>query len=331
MWWDMLGMNETDEDGLVRSHGILDQFRFTSWHFCHARGSWNDQLAFHVKKGKCIPDELVWADEICDELMVESSVTLEGSIALSGISSEVFSTASAEVIVKSLSTVVTGWVEQKLSLTSTSLDARSLSVNQRALNSYTHDVYFTVSFISENLGVDGTIYANVENLVNEMSNTLEFAFASGSFMATLPLTTARDELLGEIAEVELVSLEISDISYSKNNLVYYYDEKASQDDNTGDSQSLSGGMIALFAVVGSLALVAVVGVVAHGFNGYKKLSTVSDSDHRFVAESARSDGVEMGEARHPFSSGMEPKRLRAPAGWSPATPRTGGLLPQPKI
>ena len=38
-------------------HLVLHEHRFQSWEFCHSRGGYKDQLNFHVKKGKCIPDD----------------------------------------------------------------------------------------------------------------------------------------------------------------------------------------------------------------------------------------------------------------------------------
>merc|ERR1712169_130113 len=81
---------------------------FVSWQFCGVRGSYHNELSFHIKKGKCYPDVLIDIRDIC-EGEVSSNVTLHGVIAVSGVASEFFSDAEAHVIASVLSTEVQGW------------------------------------------------------------------------------------------------------------------------------------------------------------------------------------------------------------------------------
>merc|ERR1712169_119326 len=78
---------------------------FVSWQFCGVRGSYHNELSFHIKKGKCYPDVLIDIRDIC-EGEVSSNVTLHGVIAVSGVASEFFSDAEAHVIASVLSTEV---------------------------------------------------------------------------------------------------------------------------------------------------------------------------------------------------------------------------------
>lgn len=281
IWWEH--HNGTDNG----DHSVLDEHRFQSWEFCHSRGSYNEQLNFHVKKGKCIPDDLRWADELCDAAE-SSEVTLTGVIALGGISSEIFSTRDSSLVLASLSNVIEGWQVANMNVLSTSLDTRALSSSHRALNSFTHDVSFSASFVAEDYGIDGATYANVENLVNDMAATIEASFASGAFSTQLSGSAQLSgaSLLSEVTSAELLSLEISKIAYAHSRLVYYYDQEEAtvSSSSSSSSSSLSSSVVMVLVGVAVVGFVAFVGVAAHGFNGYNKLSTVTDSEHIAAVE-----------------------------------------------
>merc|ERR1711939_1226621 len=70
---------------------------FVSWQFCGVRGSYHNELSFHIKKGKCYPDVLIDIRDIC-EGEVSSNVTLHGVIAVSGVASEFFDGKNYEAV-----------------------------------------------------------------------------------------------------------------------------------------------------------------------------------------------------------------------------------------
>lgn len=302
-WFDALNITESTPN----PYSLVDEFRFKSWEFCHTRGSFGDQLKFHVKKGECYPDDLRWVEEICD-LIVNSTVTCNGVVALSGITSELFSSADASAILNVLASQVAGWSTTTMSVLGTSLDVRSLGVSQRSANSFTHDIQFSVSFLSEAFGVDGTNYAAVENLVEDIALTLENAFASGTFVTQLTgeAKLMNSEVLEEVSAAELVSLEVVSISYTNSHLVYYYDNNDVSADGSvsySSASGLSNGVIAMFVVVAAVGFVAFVGIVSHGFNGYSKLPL--ESQH--VGATTHEE-----EARNPFvikDEGFHSKRI----------------------
>jgi hypothetical protein len=274
IWWDKVGGEPDAEtvDGQAEDHSVLDAYRapYTAWEFCHAKGFFNDQLNFHVKKGKCIPDDLRWADEICDG-QENSTVTLNGVIALAGINSEILHSSETNVLSHVISSMVEGLSADAVDITGNSLDVRSLS--QRALNSFTHDIEFSVTFIAEDFGIDGAAYAVVENLVADMASTIEASMSSSTFTSSLSGAV----LLNSVTGGELVSLEILSISFPNNHLVYVYDnEVASSTSST--SAGMSNAVFALAGIVSALAIVAFVGIAKHNFNGYKKVSSASDSE-----------------------------------------------------
>lgn len=264
-----------------------------TWGFCHTRGYLNNQLNFHVKKGECIPDNLRYVDDICDGF-VDSVATVVGYIALGGISTEFFSASDATLVKSALAGAVNGWSESTLQIVSTGLDARSLSEG-RALNSFTHDVIFTVSFHAETYGIDGSIFANVENLVSDMASTLSATFQSGAFSSQLVsgARLAGSDLFSEGLTAELISLDVSGVSYTGNKMVYYYDTETASVSSSSESSSLSMGMIVLFATVAAVGFVAFVGVAAHGFNGYSKLAM--NSEHEAVLAESNHDSLFAGK------------------------------------
>jgi hypothetical protein len=264
---------------------------FTSWEFCHAQGGFNDQLTFHVKKGKCYPDDLLYVDDICDQLET-SSVVLNGIIALGGLHTEIFNSVDNQAVLSVVSSVVTGWTTQNMEFLGTSLDARNLMVNTRMLNTYTHDIMFSVSFLTEDFGVDGTLYANIQNLVHDMASTLEVSIESGAFVQQLVhvSTQTSNSMLGDVTAAELIKLEVYSVRYSQSKLVYYADDQDSytMHSNSDDDYSMSTTMIVIIAAVCSVAFIAFVGIATHTFNGYKKVSQVTESEHEQQLAMARS-------------------------------------------
>jgi hypothetical protein len=249
-----------------------------AWVFCHATGSFGDQLTFHVKNGKCYPDYLTWAGENCDSdggdvITGVSEIILVGIVSLDGINSEIFNSADFSVILGTLAETVSGWEVSNMQVTATSLHARSLSV------AYTHDVEFSVKFSPEEYGVNGALYSSAEALVSDMTATLQASMSGGNFVQTMSSasTLAASTTVTDVNTAELQSLEILSISYADNRLVYVYDTVSSSSVSSEDPV-MSSGVIVLFVAVVALAGVAAVGMIAHSFGSYQKVSTASDSE-----------------------------------------------------
>ena len=272
-----------------------------------------------MKKGKCIPDDLRWADEICDA-QENSTVTLNGVIALAGINSEILHSSDINVLSHVIATIVDGWTADKIVITGSSLDVRSLSVDKRSLNAFTHDIAFSVSFVAEDFGIDGATYGVVENLVSDMTSTIEASLSSGAFTSSLSASAmlSKSVLMGAVTSGELVSLDIQAIAYAHSHLVYVYieNEKASAPVTTYSTSNggMSSNMIAAGGIVCVLAFVAFVGIATHNFNGYNKISASSDSEVRSVNVAAVNNEVELEQVSHPFanSDGVGAKRMVFP-------------------
>jgi hypothetical protein len=246
-----------------------------AWVFCHATGSFGDQLTFHVKNGKCYPDYLTWAGENCgDVTMKVSEVTLAGVVSLDGMNSEIFNSADFGIVLGALSTTVAGWDMGAMQVTTSSLHARSLTT------AYTHDIEFTVKFTAEDFGVDGSLFSATEGLVSNMAATLQASMTGGEFVQSMSssATLAGANSVKDVNAAQLVSLDIVSISYADNRLVYVYDTEASASASVSQGPMMSASVMVLFVAVVALAGVAVVGMIAHSVGSYQKVSTVSDSE-----------------------------------------------------
>lgn len=130
----------------------------------------------------------------------------------------------------------------------------------------------------------GATYAVVENLVSDMAATLEASMSSGAFASTLSKTAlaGHSDLLSQVSYAELVSLEISSIAYSNSHLVYVYSADAESSTVSSSSKigGFSNGFIIMFVGVAAFAFVAFIGVATHGFNGYSKVRSVTDSEQQ---------------------------------------------------
>lgn len=251
---------------------------FVSWQFCGVRGSYHNELSFHIKKGKCYPDVLIDIRDIC-EGEVSSNVTLHGVIAVSGVASEFFSDAEAHVIASVLSTEVQGWEATHIHVVDAALDARVLSEG-RSLATYTHEFAFEVSFTAESaFGVDGKNYEAVNDLIETIKESLEDVASSGDFASDLAsaATLAGVSVLREVRAVELVSLELSNIEYTGAKEMVIYEETQDEDYMSSGHDSRDYTALAVFLSALGVALVAFVGVVAHRSKGYNKLE--QDSTH----------------------------------------------------
>jgi len=255
---------------------------FVSWDFCGVRGEYAQELSFHVKKGKCIPDSLVNLEQICEHT-VSSTVTLNGVLALGGFNSEVFNVADTAIISQVLGEFVTGWSET-LNVVSTSLDTRSMSLSSRRLSEHTFDIAFEVSFVAEKVyGIDGRDFSAVENLVSSIGDSLASRVASTQFV-TLLSDAARVSTASHLTEVraaELVSLELDGISYEGVAVMEQSTLPAYNNANWGtvthSASKYNYTTISLFFGALAVGFFAFVGILSHSMNGYKPVS--DDSQH----------------------------------------------------
>eukprot|EP00604_Paraphysomonas_vestita_P000197 CAMPEP_0174825154 /NCGR_PEP_ID=MMETSP1107-20130205/42489_1 /TAXON_ID=36770 /ORGANISM="Paraphysomonas vestita, Strain GFlagA" /LENGTH=512 /DNA_ID=CAMNT_0016056519 /DNA_START=824 /DNA_END=2363 /DNA_ORIENTATION=- len=255
---------------------------FISWDFCGVRGEYAQELSFHVKKGKCIPDSLVNLEQICANT-VSSTVTLNGVLALGGFTSEVFNVADTSIISRVLGEYVTGWSET-LNVVSTSLDTRSMSLSNRRLSEHTFDVAFEVSFNAEKLyGVDGRDFAAVESLVSDIGDTLANRIASTQFISLLADAghVSSNSHLAQVRAAELVTLKLDGITYEgvavmeQSTLPTY--NSADWGTVTHTESKYNYTTLSIFFGAVAVGFFAFVGILSHSMNGYKPVS--DDSQH----------------------------------------------------
>lgn len=255
---------------------------FIAWDFCGVRGEYVQELSFHVKKGKCIPDSLVNLEQVCANT-VSSTVTLSGVLALGGFSSEVFNVADTSIISRVLGEFVTGWSET-LNIVSTSLDTRSMSLSSRRLSEHTFDIAFEVSFSAEKIyGVDGRDFSAVESLVSDLGDSLANRVASSQFIALITDAAAvsTSSHLSQVRAAELVSLKLDGITYEG---VAVMEQSQLPVSNSADwgtvthtESKYNYTTISLFFGAVAVGFFAFVGILSHSMNGYKPVS--DDSQH----------------------------------------------------
>ena len=179
------------------------------------------------------------------------------------------------LVVHSLGSVMNGWTADHIDLIATSLGSTNEFMHGRNLATYTHLVSFSVSFVSESFGVDGSNYGALQNLVGDMTSTLKSAFASGSFTHEIAAAAklANDDLLSHESQMsaELVYFKLDKVQYSMDHLVYVDEEPASS-----QASPFAMSTIILVAAVASVGLVAFVGIFMHNKKAYNKLAQESE-------------------------------------------------------
>jgi len=243
------------------------------WSFCHTQGNIGEQLSFHIKDGRCIPDALVDVDMICDGTY-STVVTVRGKLAIAGVSTEMFDSQSASVVTHALSESVFGWDNSEILISETTLNMRLLrsqSQGGRELTSFVYDIDFEASFVSEMAyEVDGTSYYGVVGLVAELSEELDSALLSGHFIETVRTLALSSGVtsLDDVTGASLLSLEVEDISYVGTKelvLTADYQESGSETSSSPSSyfeDTLSSYQVYSFVAVVVLGFVSFVGVLS---------------------------------------------------------------------
>ena len=254
---------------------------FVAWDFCGVRGEYAQELSFHVKKGQCIADSLVNLEQVCAHT-VSSTVTLSGVLALGGFSSEIFNVADTSIISRVLGEYVTGWSET-LTVVSTSLDTRSMSLSNRRLSEHTFDISFEVSFGVEKLyGVDGRDFGAVESLVSDMGDSLATRVASSQFIALIHSAAAvsSSSHLSQVRAAELVTLELEGITYEGGAVMEQSQLPPYTAADWGSSATLTVSKYnytTLSLFFGSLLVgfFAFIGILSHSMHGYKRITQLT--------------------------------------------------------
>lgn len=261
------GMNESDWSD------------FRSWDFCGVTGTYQEELTFHIKKGKCYPDVLRNVSQVCGD-MGEAYVTVGGVISVSGMSTELFSTSDAAVLFHALGLEITQWNANDIKLVASTLDTSVVVQNGRKLSMYTHDVEFMVSFDSQAFNVDGLIFSNVETLTSQIREFLESKIDSGDFLTDIATEASvlNVPMMASVQGVSLTSLEVLSIQYKGTQKFVYStlpaDEEAS-DSAVSYSSKFDVASVAIFFSALAVGFIAFVGIMSKGMTGYRQLSQES--------------------------------------------------------
>eukprot|EP01041_Mallomonas_annulata_P006003 gene6003-12102_t len=264
------------------------------WSFCNTKGEYGQQLAFHIEDGTCVPDALIDVNAIC-EGTYSTVVTVKGQLSLSGVVSEVFDSGSAWVVSNAIAESVSGWDSAEVYISDTNLNIRT-DTRGRALSSFTFDINFEASFVSEMAyEIDGTSYFGVVGLVEELKIELADIVYSGSFTNTVRALAFSSGVvaLDDVHEAKLVDLQIEDITYVGTKDLSISEEVAAV-------ESFSTVSLLTGNVYESSQFVPFVSMVALGFVSFigvlivsVRLRRPSSSTHDLVVEDSSHAGVDM--------------------------------------
>lgn len=176
------------------------------WAFCNTKGSSMQELSFHIIGGVCYPDALISVEALCKGQRF-SLVTVAGTLALSGVTTELFNAVDARAVAKSLENTVYGWSANDIDVQVVSLDPRDASASSgstsdrntlraRSLASFNYELKYSTIFISEIVyGIDGANYDALTALAAELQNEISEALSSGAFVASIKQIAAKDDLV----------------------------------------------------------------------------------------------------------------------------------------
>eukprot|EP00607_Mallomonas_marina_P009746 CAMPEP_0182419176 /NCGR_PEP_ID=MMETSP1167-20130531/3576_1 /TAXON_ID=2988 /ORGANISM="Mallomonas Sp, Strain CCMP3275" /LENGTH=885 /DNA_ID=CAMNT_0024593847 /DNA_START=296 /DNA_END=2953 /DNA_ORIENTATION=+ len=191
-----------------------------AWAFCHTNGSTGEELAFHIEDGECYPDALLGLENIVSETYY-TVVTVSGMIAVEGVTSEIFDDNDQWAVVTTLGSSIYGWDPSFTEINSVRLNEHhtnfiASSVMSRKLSAFTYDIEFETSFVSEiAYEVDGTSYAAVKRLVDNLKAQFADALESGEFSKVLKDVAMDGNIrsLEHANRVQLLALNVKEINY----------------------------------------------------------------------------------------------------------------------
>jgi hypothetical protein len=210
-----------------------------------------------------------------------------------------FDLTDSSIIANSMAAMVDGWSANRISILSSVLDSNifsdaeassEASASARRLSTFTHDISFEVTFESEQaFGVDGTDFAALNNLVDEISSALSAKMLSGDFMVSLTgsAALANVALLQQVQQADVVSLEVKTVTYvgvenmKESSIVLPTYEETYMDSS---SSSYDYTTITMVMSAGGIAFVAFVGIIGKAMSGEKYENLPQDSAHARATE-----------------------------------------------
>jgi hypothetical protein len=171
----------------------------TQWKFCGVEGDLNQELQFTIRKGKCIPGDLI-DSSLCTETF-NSMITLKGSMVLSNANSAVLTEYDSEILEAQL---ISALKAQKAQLTSWELSGSDLVV------------YFTATVVGQKLGYDGLNADSVEGFLAAETTAIDTVTSGGYFLSALMsslngMPDTQADTLRHVTGITLVSMEVTKV------------------------------------------------------------------------------------------------------------------------
>jgi len=263
-----------------------DQSNFTAWDFCGVKGHYSDELHFHIKKGKCHADYKTCLDDMADDVEVFANIQVLGSIALSGVSSNVFDAADSNVFISAFVQEVTGIKASNVVILSSSVDSSLVA------GTHTFVVNFELNFVTDSsFALDRTTNYAVDSLISKMQSSLNAQMSSGEYVGavhSLALSNHVDAL-STVNSVSLLSFELKSVTYSGSRDMDLGKTMTAdvQMVDTFSGASYDFTTISVFLAAVGVGMIAIAAVFTHKMASYSKLS--QESTHE-ISQSLELDG-----------------------------------------
>jgi len=315
---------------------LNSNFSSVKWDFCGMTSSAPSELTFHVKKGECYADVV---SPPCFEGKIQSIVTLEGELLVSGYTHESLSVEDASSLTSLVRSVVSDW--DSFRVISSALDAdekkeRKLSSNngnnknnnknnknndndendknrktiKRQLKEFSFTIQFEVDFVAETVyGVDGRDYSSLISLVSSLESSISSLLSSQEVDLSLVivLSELRLENVEYVGVPSLIPSTLTEPDWSFG--------KSSRSSSSSSTISfylfdLERGSVEGVLFGGLLMIMAVVAMVvarSRAENSYDNISAESDhsthetgqSSHNFLTTTTEVTLSEMDETIAP--------------------------------
>lgn len=257
----------------------------TQWKFCGVEGVLGQELQFTIRKGKCIPGDLIDAS-LC-ETEFQSIVSLKGIMMLANAQSAVLTEYDSEILEAQMMSA---------------LHAESVQLTSWELSGSDLLVYFTAKVVGQKLGYDALNAESIDGFLQSEITAVDTVTSGGYFLSALMtslngMPDTQADTLRHVTAVTLVNMEVTGVELTA----------ATPSQGTGSAETpvtsthsvsgsssfaLSSSVVAICAIAfgGVLALLVAVRVFKKAPSAqHDPLPTASTHDMDVSNSSAQSD------------------------------------------
>jgi hypothetical protein len=272
---------------IFRATGWVPKNNDDTWKFCGVTGTIGQELQFEMKKGKCVPGQLIDAYDLCAD--GGSEVNFVGTVEFRGVTMSEMTRYEALMFENEIAEMMGSVL--------------SVSMNSYEQTSTGLQITFGMTVAAERYNVDATIVDNISPFVSTIQNTLSRKLENDLFKKSAAKVAAagypRSSLL-DSQHASLLSFNYIGVKYlsplPEDMVVSYPDYATFEESSTSSSSTESSFPLAsVAAVFGVTVLVAFVAMKVRG-NGaakFEPLPTASEHPTE-LAEDSRLSAFDLG-------------------------------------